>query len=218
MHLFYPRYHAQSFYRNTFLVDRPQEIARAEKSNREWNNIAESGCHFTCMAMIGCVDPALLADAAIKQGYYQPDKDLPARALDGQRGPLVWDQNVPAKKGESFTFPKVWHAGQGRLVDLEFVCRRWDDYLSLKDATRLINAAILQGRHVVSGSFEHSVLIAGLSDDGPLVWDPDVERDSGAARRWLQTMVEGGLSLRAWGQHEKVRKFSVVEYELRVKG
>ena len=25
--------------------------------------------------------------------------------------PLVWDQNVPAKKGESFTFPKVWHAG-----------------------------------------------------------------------------------------------------------
>jgi hypothetical protein len=111
VHLFYPRYHAQSFYRNTFLVDRPQEIARAEKSDREWNNIAESGCHFTCMAMIGGVDPATLADAAIKQGYYQPDKDLPARALDGQRGPLVWDQNVPAKKGESFTFPKVWHAG-----------------------------------------------------------------------------------------------------------
>ncbi len=63
MHLFYPRYHAQSFYRNTFLVDRPQQIARAEKSDREWNNIAESGCHFTCMAMIGCVDPATLADA-----------------------------------------------------------------------------------------------------------------------------------------------------------
>ena len=62
------------------------------------------------------------------------------------------------------------------------------------------------------------MLIAGLSDDGPLVWDPDVERDSGAARRWLQAMVEGGLSLRAWGQREKVRKFSVVEYELRVKG
>ena len=71
---------------------------------------------------------------------------------------------------------------------------------------------------MVSGSFEHSVLIAGLSDDGPLVWDPDVERDSGAARRRLQAMVEGGLSLRAWGQREKVRKFSVVEYELRVKG
>ena len=233
MHLFYPRYHAQSFYRNTFLVDRPQEIARAEKSDREWNNIAESGCHFTCMAMIGGVDPATLADAAIKQGYYQPDKDLPARALDGQRGPLVWDQNVPAKKGESFTFPKVWHAGQGRqivglaeelihgqgrLVDLEFVCRRWDDYLSLKDATRLINAAILQGRHVVSGSFEHSVLIAGLSDDGPLVWDPDMERHSGAARRRLQAMVEGGLSLRVWAEREKVRKFTVVEYELRVRG
>ena len=26
----------------------PQQIARAEKSDREWNNIAESGCHFTC--------------------------------------------------------------------------------------------------------------------------------------------------------------------------
>ena len=218
MHLFYPRYHAQSFYRNTFLVNRPQEIARAEKSDREWNNLAESGCHFTCLAMIAGVDPATLADAAIKKGYYQPDKDLPARALDGKRGPLVWDQNVPARKGDAFTFPKVWHAGKGRLVDLQFTCRRWDDYVSLKAATRLIHDAILQGRHVVSGSFEHSVLIAGLSDDGPLVWDPDVERDSGAARRWLQAMVEGGLSLRAWAEHEKVRKFSVVEYELNVRG
>jgi len=89
VHLFYPRYHAQSFYRSTFLVDRPQEIARAEKSDREWNNIAESGCHFTCMAMIGGVDPALLADAAIKQGYYQPDKDLPARARWPARPPGV---------------------------------------------------------------------------------------------------------------------------------
>ena len=80
MHLFYPRYHAQSFYRNTFLVDKPQQIARAEKSDREWNNLAESGCHFTCLAMIAGVDPALLADAAIQTGYYAPDKDLPARA------------------------------------------------------------------------------------------------------------------------------------------
>ena len=98
MHLFYPRYHAQSFYRNTFLVDKPQQIARAEKSDREWNNLAESGCHFTCLAMIAGVDPALLADAAIQTGYYAPDKDLPARALDGKRGPLVWDQNVRRKK------------------------------------------------------------------------------------------------------------------------
>ena len=80
MHLFYPRYHAQSFYRNTFLVDKPQQIARAEKSDREWNNLAESGCHFTCLAMIAGVDPALLADAAIQTGYYAPDEDLPARA------------------------------------------------------------------------------------------------------------------------------------------
>ena len=71
---------------------------------------------------------------------------------------------------------------------------------------------------MVSGSFEHSVLIAGLSDDGPLVWDPDMERDSGAARRRLQAMVEGGLSLRFWAEREKVRKFTVVEYELRVRG
>ena len=71
---------------------------------------------------------------------------------------------------------------------------------------------------MVSGSFEHSVLIAGLSDDGPLVWDPDMERHSGAARRRLQAMVEGGLSLRFWAEREKVRKFTVVEYELRVKG
>ena len=89
MHLFYPRYHAQSFYRNTFLVDKPQQIARAEKSDREWNNLAESGCHFTCLAMIAGVDPALLADAAIQTGYYAPDKDLPAlssmNSISGRR-------------------------------------------------------------------------------------------------------------------------------------
>ena len=75
MHLFYPRYHAQSFYRNTFLVNRPQEIARAEKSDREWNNLAESGCHFTCLAMIAGVDPATLADAAIKLLREQEEQD-----------------------------------------------------------------------------------------------------------------------------------------------
>ena len=183
MHLFYPRYHAQSFYRNTFLVDKPQQIARAEKSDREWNNIAESGCHFTCLAMIAGVDPATLADAAIQTGYYAPDKDLPARALDGKRGPLVWDQNVPSKKGRSWVFRQVWHPDRRALVDIEFSCQRWDDHLPLKTATRLAHAAVLEGRHVVSGSFEHSVLIAGLSADGPLVWDPDMARGSGAARR-----------------------------------
>ena len=217
MHLFYPRYHAQSFYRNTFLVDKPQQIARAEKSDREWNNLAESGCHFTCLAMIAGVDPATLADAAIQTGYYAPDKDLPARALDGKRGPLVWDQNVPSKKGRSWVFRQVWHPDRRALVDIEFSCQRWDDHLPLKTATRLAHAAVLEGRHVVSGSFEHSVLIAELSADGPLVWDPDMARGSGAARRRLQAMVAGGLPLRAWAEREKVRKFTVVEYELRLR-
>ena len=42
MHLFYPRYHAQSFYRNTFLVNRPQEIARAEKDSGHQLKLATS--------------------------------------------------------------------------------------------------------------------------------------------------------------------------------
>ena len=104
MHLFYPRYHAQGFYRNTFLVDKPQQIARAEKSDREWNNIAESGCHFTCMAMNGGVDRATLADAAIKQGYYQPAKDLPARALDGQRTPAQGKKASSARQSSASSY------------------------------------------------------------------------------------------------------------------
>ena len=98
MHLFYPRYHAQSFYRNTFLVDKPQQIARAEKSDREWNNLAESGCHFTCLAMIAGVDPALLADAAIQTGYYAPDKDLPARARWQARAAGVGPERAVEKR------------------------------------------------------------------------------------------------------------------------
>lgn len=222
MHLLYPRYFAQSFYRNTFLVNRPQEIARAEKSDREWNNLSESGCHFTCLAMIAGVDPASLADAAINKGYFKPDDELPARALDGQRGPLVWDQNVPASKGESFVFSNVWHPDRGQLIDIEFTCRRWKDKVPLKEAIDLTQAAILQGRHVVSGSYAHSVLIAGLSDDGPLVWDPEVvphaDQDGGVPRARLKAMVEGGLSLRAWGRLRDVQKFSVVEYELKLRG
>ena len=218
MHLLYPRFHAQSFYRNTFLVDRPRQIARAEAADREWNNIAESGCHFSCLAMIAGVDPASLADAAIGSGYYRPDDELPARALDGRRGPLVWDQNVPARKGQAFAFRRVWHPERRALVELDFRCRRWKDHLPLKEATRLAHAAILEGRHVVSGSFEHSVLIAGLSADGPLVWDPDVARGGAAAARRLQAMVAGGLTLRAWARREQVRKFTIVEYELRVSG
>lgn len=38
-----------------------------------------------------------------------------------------------------------------------------------------------------------------------------------AARRRLQAMVAGGLPLRAWAEREKVRKFTVVEYELRLR-
>ena len=92
MHLFYPRYHAQSFYRNTFLVDKPQQIARAEKSDREWNNLAESGCHFTCLAMIAGVDPALLADL-LGQGEQLALADLldaeAVALLDPARASLV---------------------------------------------------------------------------------------------------------------------------------
>ena len=84
--------------------------------------------------MIAGVDPALLADAAIQTGYYAPDKDLPARALDGKRGPLAWDQNVPSKKGKSWVFRQVWHPDRRALVDIEFSCQRWDDHLPLKTA------------------------------------------------------------------------------------
>ena len=180
MHLFYPRYHAQSFYRNTFLVDKPQQIARAEKSDREWNNLAESGCHFTCLAMIAGVDPALLADAAIQTGYYAPDKDLPARARWQARAAGVGPERAVEKRQvlglPPGLAPRPARAGRHR-VQLPALGRP----SAPEDRPRLAHAAVLEGRHVVSGSFEHSVLIAGLSADGPLVWDPDMARGSGAA-------------------------------------
>ena len=218
MHLLYPHFHAQSFYRNTYLVDRPQQIARAEKADREWNSIDESGCHFTCLAMIAGVDPAALASAMIGRDYYSGDEELPAKALDGRRGPLVWDQNEPAKKGRRTVFAKLWLPARGELADVEFICRRWKDGLSLASATRLAHEAIVQGRHVVCGSIDHSILIAGLSADGPLVWDPEIvpkaDKASGVTAATLPAMVAGGLSLRAWGKLRRVSQFTIVEYEV----
>ena len=60
MEKWYDQYWAQNWYKNTYLVNKAEQITQAVNPPCEWNNIHDSGCNFTCLAMIVGVDPAYL--------------------------------------------------------------------------------------------------------------------------------------------------------------
>ena len=93
----YERYESQCWYENTFLVNDFRQIARVIEKDREWNNIKDSGCNFTCIAMILGINPAQLASEIRKQdpSFFQADRTLKTKKLNGDGGFLVWDKNAP---------------------------------------------------------------------------------------------------------------------------
>src|SRR5258706_14854896 len=95
----YGRYESQCWYTNTFLVNRPSEIARATGGFREWNNVYGSGCNFVCVSTMLGLNPAYLASLLATQNFFRPDKWTPARPLrpqaPTQKTYLVWDDTRP---------------------------------------------------------------------------------------------------------------------------
>lgn len=69
MKQWYRQYYSQTWYANTFLVRRPNQIGRTF-DGKEWNNIYDSGCHFTCLATILAVDPARLASELKDEPFF----------------------------------------------------------------------------------------------------------------------------------------------------
>lgn len=174
MDSWYPSYFSQTWYVNTFLVRRANQIAQAVAGDREWNNICDSGCNFTCLAMILGVDPARLASELRNQNYFYADAGLPAKRLDGTRGGLVWDQNAPHKGLRSVSINNFWHSSLMRRVSLTLSfldVSSTDDY---EKGCDLVSAIRARGNHVVCGSQEHSQLVAGeTTGGGYFLWDPD---------------------------------------------
>ena len=97
MKVWYNKYESQCWYSNTFLVNEFQQISRAIKGDKEWNNVMGSGCNFTCLAMMMGVNPAYLASELKKKKFFKPDRSIRSKKLNGEYGFLVWDKNEPYK-------------------------------------------------------------------------------------------------------------------------
>ena len=186
----YADYASQAWYGTTFLVRRPDQIAQCIGHEPVWNNLRDSGCNFTCLAMIVGIDPARMSSLLATRSYFLADSGLPARNLAGKRGGLVWDQNAPNALRTSFLLEEIWHPSLRcrTTVQVSFVS-------SVTTATyqrgkELISSIRAKGDHVICGPQAHSHLVAGVIGDDFFVWDPDDTQTS------VEQNLSGALTLR----------------------
>lgn len=170
---FYEEYFSQRWYTNTFMVRTPRQIARVVDGEREWNNIADSGCHFVCLAMIVGMDPARLATTLASRRYFYAEAGTVAARLDGRLGGLVSDDNAPNAKRPFITLGKCWHSLWRRPVTITLALVSIESVVDQETARRLVARARRDGLHVVCGPAEHSVLVAGQIGRDYYLWDPD---------------------------------------------
>ena len=175
MKTWYPheQYFSQAWYKNTFLVRRPTQIGKANTNERDWNNIHDTGCNFTCIAMLVGIDPARLASALSQQSFFYADYAAPATMLTGATGGLVWDANAPNEHIRSVRLSQLWHPRMKRRVTAVV---RYKGYAKAKrhaTALNVVKRARQRSQHVICGPFEHAHLVAGEIGDDYFVWDPD---------------------------------------------
>lgn len=208
MNEWYEEYWAQTWYGNTFLVRRPDQIAQAIKSNREWNNLSDSGCHFTCLAMIVGIDPARLASTLSSDKYFFADRSLPAKQVTGKTGGLVWDQNEPHSRQKSIVLKGIWHSRLRRSTSITIRFINKTSTKNYVEAKKLVAALHEKGRHVICGPEDHSLLIAGTIGDDFFVWDPD------HANIPVKKILEGRITLRKmFSEFYKDQPIEIWEYE-----
>lgn len=173
----YRDYWAQTWYKNTFLVRRPGQIAQAIGNDHEWNNLHDSGCNFTCLAMIVGIDPARLASELSSRQFFFADSSLPATYLTGKTGGLVWDRNAPHGGLKSIALENIWHPQLKRRASIKVGFVRKASTTRYEEGRRLTTAIHASGHHVVCGPRTHSHLVAGTVGDEFFVWDPDDSAD-----------------------------------------
>lgn len=190
MKKWYTEYWAQTWYKNTFLVRRPDQIAQAIGHDREWNNVYDSGCNFTCLAMIVGIDPARLASELSSHGYFFADAQLPAKHLTGKTAGLVWDQNAPHIRLNSIVLKDIWHSHLNKRVSIAVRFLKKTSITSYLEGKRWVAAVHTKGQHVICGPEDHSHLVAGTIGEAFFLWDPD---DS---CRSVEENLEGKITLR----------------------
>jgi hypothetical protein len=190
MEQWYGEYFSQTWYKNTFLVRKPSQIGRVVDGNREWNNIYDSGCHFTCLAMIIGVDPARLASVLSSESYFFSDATLRTKFLTGKYGGLVWDQNAPNERLKTIAIDNFWHSKLERRTKINLRLQGIEITWNVAEGVGIIKAARKDGFHVIVGPMEHSHLVAGMVDNKYYLWDPD---DS--AERPIEDFLQGKMRL-----------------------
>ena len=212
-------YQSQNWYSSTFLVHHFKDISRAKKSNKEWNNIEESGCHFTCISMIFGINPAYLA-SILRSGrkhYFLSDASLRSVRLNSKEDTyLVWDKNNPSTVGENIDIANIFIPGKGFCnAGIELV--NIADFSSLSDASSWITNRRQDGLHIIAGPESHSFIVAGTnSKKEVVVWDPDT---SAMNYKVVARMIKNGVSLKDVMQRYKIsgsNRLQLLAYNLKI--
>ena len=208
MEQWYGEYFSQTWYKNTFLVRKPSQIGRVVDGDREWNNIYDSGCNFTCLAMIIGVDPARLASALSSEIYFFSDATLRTKFLTGKYGGLVWDQNAPNGRLKTIVIDNFWHPRLKRRARITLSFQRIEIARSVSEGEAIVKDARKDGFHVIAGPREHSHLVAGMVDGEYYIWDPD------DTERPLEDYLQGKMRLSDIFDHYKDQRIEFWKYRL----
>ena len=211
MEQWYGEYFAQTWYKNTFLIRKPSQIGRVVDGDREWNNIYDSGCNFTCLAMIIGVDPARLASELSSHKYFYSDATLRTKYLTGKYGGLVWDQNAPNERLKTIVIDNFWHPKFDRRIKINLSFQGIEKIKNVSEGEGIVKAARKDGFHTIVGPREHSHLVAGVVDNGYYLWDPD---DS--AERSIEDFLQGKMRLSHIFDYYKGEPIEFWKYRLKL--
>jgi hypothetical protein len=214
----YQQYFSQCWYRNTFLVNSPEEIGHTISKDKEWNSIIDSGCNFTCLAMMIGIDPAHLATRLGEIKFFKEDPRSPATCFNGKRSGLVWDRNRPDKKKERI-IESLWNPTHGHFsVDLSL--SEVKQTSSYKNGAKYVADFRDRNLHVVCGPTDHSHLVAGYTGVDFFVWDPDLdwaERVGLEPHQLLDKNLSGALTLKWLFHYYEGRRIEFWAYRLLTK-
>ena len=208
----YGQYFSQNWYENTFLVSAPEQIARVNEARGAWNNLSDSGCHFTCIAMIIGVDPARLASALKEKQFFKLDGDFPARRLNGKVCGLVWDCNAPHEQAPSVSLSQFWHPVFNRRIEINVSFVTKSSVSNHESGCLLVRGIRDRGNHVVFGTSAHSLLVAGVLGDDFYIWNPDTTSEDGGTSE--EDNVFAKYSLRSFFEKHPNEEVEFWEYKV----
>ncbi|MGL6313938.1 hypothetical protein [Vibrio sp. WXL103] len=182
----YPKFESQHWYENTYLVNNLNEIA-CNKDN-ESNSVFDSGCHFTCLAMIIGVNPAHLATLYKNKRLFEYNPSCE----------LVWDCNKPYYCDVTIHLKNVY-VGSLKYDKITVTLLKKTDISSIENIDRFILESRSKDEHLVFGGEDHSLLVAGRCCDKFVYWDPNSDFDS------IENNFNGSQTIESFlEKHEKI--------------